>query len=215
MTDAARPARTEPLSVNRNTSAALRIQRAITLDIMTQLTDRLSSVLAAHATSTRSRLASPARTTRMAVVVGRLLAVAFLVCFATGLYSHFLQDPLPWMVFPTRPADLYAWTQGVHVATGTAAIPLLLAKLWTVYPRLFVWPPVTSLPSLLERLSIAVLVASALAEVAIGLLNTYQWYPWHFSFRRVHYGLAWVIVGSLAVHIAVKLPLITRYWRRR
>ena len=43
-------------------------------------------------------------TPRHAVVIGRLLAVAFLTCFATGLYSHFLQDPLPWMVFPTGPS---------------------------------------------------------------------------------------------------------------
>jgi hypothetical protein len=193
----------------------MRSGRRVTLEHMTHLTDRLSSALAERAAETRTRLESPVRTTRMAVVIGRLLAVAFLVCFATGLYSHFLQDPLPWMVFPTEPAQLYGWTQGIHLATGIAAVPLLLAKLWTVYPRLFAWPPVTSLGTLLERVSIAVLVASALLEVTIGVLNTYQWYPWPFSFRRTHYGLAWVIIGSLAIHIAVKLPLIARHWRRR
>ena len=30
----------------------------------------------------------------------------------------------------------------MHVATGTASIPLLLVKLWSVYPNLFRWPPV-------------------------------------------------------------------------
>ena len=39
---------------------------------------------------------------------------------------------------------LYRVTQGVHVATGLASIPLLLAKLWAVYPKLFTWPPFSS-----------------------------------------------------------------------
>lgn len=182
---------------------------------MTQVTHRMSEALARRAGTARTQLASPVRNPRMAVAVGRLLGVAFLVCFTTGLYSHFLQEPLPWMSFPTQPADLYRWTQGIHVATGTASIPLLLAKLWTVYPRLFVWPPVTSIAVFLERVSIAVLVSSALLEVTIGLINTYQWYPWPFSFRRAHYGLAWVIIGSLLIHLAVKLPLIVAHWRKK
>ena len=76
----------------------------------------------------RRRLASPARTTRMAVVIGRLLGLAFLVCFATGLYSHYLQEPLPWMRFPTAPVSLYRVTQGIHITAGIACVPLLLAK---------------------------------------------------------------------------------------
>jgi hypothetical protein len=59
------------------------------------------------------------------------------------------------------------------------------------------------------------LVSNALLEPAIGLVNTYQWYPWPFPFRQTHYALAWVIVGSIAVHVALKLPVIVRYWRRR
>ena len=50
----------------------------------------------------------------------------------------------------------YRITQGVHVATGTAAIPLLFLKLWSVYPNLFRWPPLTSVQATrLERLSVA------------------------------------------------------------
>ena len=162
----------------------------------------------------RGLLESPARTTRTAVVVGRLLGLAFVVCFATGMYSHALQDPLPWMTFPTRPTWIYQWTQGLHVIAGTAAIPLLLAKLWVVYPRLFSWPPIGSPLHGLERASIAVLVSASLVQVAIGFLNTLQWYPWEFSFRRVHLALAWVVVGSLAVHVGARLPQIAAHWRR-
>jgi DMSO/TMAO reductase YedYZ molybdopterin-dependent catalytic subunit len=180
---------------------------------MTHLTERVGDRLARSAAAVQGGLSSPVRNSRMAVVTGRMLGLAFLVCFATGLFSHYLQQPLPWMRFPTRPVSLYAWTQGIHITVGIAIFPLLFGKLWTVYPRLFTWPPFSSFRELLERVSIAVLVASALLEPALGLVNTYQWYPWPFSFRRAHFGLAWVIVGALAVHIAVKLPIIIRYWR--
>jgi len=162
----------------------------------------------------RRRLASPARTTRMAVVIGRLLGLAFLVCFGTGLYSHFLQDPLPWMRFPTAPVSLYRVTQGIHITAGIACVPLLLAKLWIVFPELLTYPPVTGVVSFLERASIAVFVGASLLEVTMGLLNTFQWVPFPFYFRQTHYALAFVVIGSLAIHIGVKLPAIAGHWRR-
>lgn len=165
---------------------------------------------------TRAALASPSRTPRTAVVVGRLLGAAFVTCFLTGLFSHLLQEPPPWSVFPTRPVGLYQVTQGTHIITGIACFPLLLAKLYAVFPALFQSPPVRSLPHLLERASIAVFVATSLVEISIGLLNTYQFYAaFPFSFRRVHFALSFVIIGSLALHIAIKLPVIMRFWRRR
>ncbi|WP_375388686.1 molybdopterin-dependent oxidoreductase [uncultured Amnibacterium sp.] len=163
----------------------------------------------------QATLETPARHPRTAVVIGRLLGAAFLVCFATGLYSHFIQAPLPGMAFPSRPEWLYRVTQGVHVTAGIACIPLLLGKLYTVFPLLFAWPPVKTLLGLLERASIALFVASSLVQLAIGLLNTFQWYPWPFSYRATHFALAWIIVASLALHIGVKLPIIARWWRRR
>lgn len=161
----------------------------------------------------RHALATPSRNPRTAVVIGRLLAVAFLLCFGTGLYSHFLQDPLPWMVFPTRPLWLYQVTQGVHITAGIACFPLLFAKLYAVFPEFFQTPAVRSVPHLLERASIALFVSASLVQITIGILNTYQFYSlFPFSFRHVHYALSFVIIGSLAIHIGVKLPVITRYW---
>ncbi|MCX3058248.1 molybdopterin-dependent oxidoreductase [Streptomyces beihaiensis] len=159
----------------------------------------------------------PPHDARTATVIGRLLGVALLVCFLTGLVSHYLQEPPGWVLgdLPTRPVWGYRVTQGAHVISGIAAIPLLLVKLWTVFPRLFVWPPVRSVGHALERLSIAVLVSATLLEVFMGLLNTAQWYPWPFSFRSVHWALAWVVAGSLVLHLAVKAPLIAAHWRRR
>ncbi len=90
-----------------------------------------------------------------------------------------IQRPPEWLAdgLPSRPVWGHRLTQGLHVASGIVAIPLLPAKLWTVYPRLFAWPPVRSVRHALERLSVAVLVAAAVFEVATGLLNTAQWYP--------------------------------------
>ncbi|MCX5418276.1 molybdopterin-dependent oxidoreductase [Streptomyces sp. NBC_00078] len=154
---------------------------------------------------------------RTATSIGRWLGPAFAVCFVTGLVSHFMQHPPGWLAnsIPSRPAWGYRLTQGLHVASGIAAVPLLLVKLWTVYPRLFEWPPVRSVKHALERLSVAVLVAGAVFELATGLLNTAQWYPWPFSFVPVHYAVAWLVVGALVLHIAVKAPEIRAHWTRR
>ena len=165
---------------------------------------------------TRRVLATGSRNPRMATVTGRLLGIAFLVCFGTGLYSHFLQDPLPWMVFPTRPFWIYQLSQGIHITTGIACIPLILAKLYIVFPGLFQSPPVRSVGHFLERASIALFVAASLVEITIGLLNTFQFYSlFPFSFRQTHYALSFVIVGSLAIHIAVKLDIISKFWRKK
>jgi hypothetical protein len=162
----------------------------------------------------RRVLSTPSRNPRMAVVLGRLLGIAFLVCFGTGLYSHFLQEPLPWMVFPTRPQTLYQLSQGIHITAGIACFPLILAKLYVVFPELFQTPPIKSFVGFLERASIAIFVASSLVQIVTGLLNTYQWYPFPFPFKQTHFALSFVIIGSLAIHIAVKLPVISRYWTR-
>jgi Oxidoreductase molybdopterin binding domain len=155
----------------------------------------------------RSRLRSAA----VAARVGTWLGICFGVCFLTGLVSHYAQNVSQPIPFPTSPAWGYQVTQGLHVATGTAAVPLLLVKLWTVYPRLFIRPSKgarTVLLEVLERGSIAVLVAGAIFQLASGLANSAQWYPWSFSFRATHYAIAWITVGALVVHIAVKLPII-------
>ncbi len=147
----------------------------------------------------------------MTARVGLWLGICFGVAFLTGLISHYAQQPHQPIPFPTSPSWGYRVTQGLHVASGTAAVPLLLVKLWTVFPKLFARPPRRIAELVvhgMERVSIGVLVAAAIFQLATGLLNTAQWYPWHFHFRATHYAIAWVAIGSLLVHIAVKLPII-------
>src|SRR6058998_2554236 len=97
-------------------------------------------------------LTSEVHSERTAAILGIGLGLAFTTCFVTGLYSHVLQHPPGWLTTPSRPAGLYRVTQGLHVATGLATIPLLLAKLWTVFPHLVEWPPVRSVAHVVERL---------------------------------------------------------------
>lgn len=159
-----------------------------------------------------SRLRSPA----VAARVGAVLGICFGICFLTGLVSHYAQNPTQPVPFPTSPAWGYRVTQGLHVLTGIATIPLLLVKLWTVYPLLLRRIPEGWGPRIREageRASILALVASAVFLLVTGLLNSTQWYPWDFSFRRTHYALAWVAIGSLVLHVAVKLPVISHALR--
>lgn len=148
---------------------------------------------------------------RSAVITARVgiwLGVCVLGCFATGLISHFIQHPQPWFWWPTRPVWLYRATQGAHVILGIAAVPLLVVKLWSVWPKLFERPVLGGPVRLLERGSILVLVAAMIFQLSTGLLNTAQWYAFGFFFTTTHYAMAYVAFGAVLVHIAVKLPNI-------
>jgi DMSO/TMAO reductase YedYZ molybdopterin-dependent catalytic subunit len=147
-------------------------------------------------------------------VLGIALGISFTTCFLTGLYSHLAQHPPSWFTLPARPAGLYRFTQGLHVATGLASIPLLLAKLWAVFPKLFAWPPFRGVASALERLSLLPLVGGALFMLFSGLANINLWYPWNFNFPRAHYWVAWITIGALVVHIGAKLHTTRTALRR-
>ncbi len=154
---------------------------------------------------------------RTATSIGRWLGLAITVCFLTGVTSHYLQRPPDWLadLLPSRPTWGYRFSQGLHVASGIAAIPLLMAKLWAVYPRLFVTPPLRSVRHALERLSVAVLVGAGVFQLFTGLLNIVEWYPWPFSFVPVHFAVAWLLAGALLLHIVVKWPEIRSHWGLR
>jgi DMSO/TMAO reductase YedYZ molybdopterin-dependent catalytic subunit len=154
-----------------------------------------------------SRLRSPKLTSQL----GLMLGIAFGICLLTGYLSHAIQHPPAWFFWPSRPVGLYRVTQGLHVATGLAIVPLLGAKIWSVYPKLFRWPPARDLAHGLERLSLAVLVAAAGFQVLSGLLNIARWYaPMGFFFTVAHFWTAWIAAGAIVIHIGVKLPVIRR-----
>ncbi|WP_432477857.1 molybdopterin-dependent oxidoreductase [Nocardioides sp. GXQ0305] len=158
-----------------------------------------------------SRFSSALHDPAVSARVGRWLGICFGTAFLTGVISHWAQLPVPPVPFPTSPSWGYRVTQGLHVVSGTAAVPLLLVKLWSVYPRLFRRPPREARALALEvvdRVSVGVLVASGIFLLVTGLANATQWYPWSFSFRPTHYAVAWVAIGALVAHLGIKAAAI-------
>ncbi len=147
---------------------------------------------------------------RLASILGISLGVTFSICFITGLLSDAAQNAPLWSWWPARPAGLYRITQGLHIATGIASIPLLLAKLWTVYPRLWAWPPVEGVLHAVERITLIPLVAGSIFLLFSGVWNIALWYPWGFFFPTAHYWTSWITIGALVVHIGAKATIARR-----
>ncbi len=166
------------------------------------------------------RWRSPLRGPWLTSVFGLVLLVTLPVVIVTGLLSYIAYGPqfgqalpahvgwlrLPLFDWPTRPVWLYRVTQGLHVGLGLVLIPVVLAKLWSVIPRLFAWPPLRSVAQALERLSIALLVGGVLFEIATGVLYIQYDYVYGFSFFPAHYYGAWVFILGFLMHVVVKLP---------
>jgi DMSO/TMAO reductase YedYZ molybdopterin-dependent catalytic subunit len=113
------------------------------------------------------------------------------------------------------PAWDYAVTQGIHVTLGLITLPLVLAKLWSVIPKLFRLPAVRSLAGALERLSLLLLVGSVLLEFVTGILAAEAYYPLRIDFYAIHYYGAWVFGTMFVLHACVKVPVVRRAYRER
>ena len=169
------------------------------------------------------RWRSPLRGPWLTSMFGSALLVTLPIVILTGLLSYIAYGPrfgqaipgdvgwlkLPTFDWPTNPSWLYRLTQGLHVGLGLVLIPVVLAKLWSVIPRLFVWPPARSIAQLLERVSLLMLVGGILFEIVTGVLNIQYDYIFGFSFYTAHYFGAWVFIAGFLVHIAIKIP---RMW---
>ncbi|MFH8802301.1 molybdopterin-dependent oxidoreductase [Streptomyces sp. NPDC017936] len=174
---------------------------------------------------------SPLRGPWFTSVLGLVLLVGVTVLFVTGLLSYAAYNPdlspvndktpdkgiLGFYLFawPTRPYWLYRLTQGVHVTLGITLVPVLLAKLWSVVPRLFALPPARSLAHALERISLLLLVGGVLFEFVTGVLNIQLDYVFPGSFYPLHFYGAWVFVSAFVVHVALRAPMAVRTVRRR
>jgi DMSO/TMAO reductase YedYZ molybdopterin-dependent catalytic subunit len=177
----------------------------------------------------RIRWRSPLRGPWLTSVFGLALLVLLPVVIITGLLSYAAYAPkfgqafpahagglrLPYFDWPTRPVWLYRLTQGVHVTLGLVIVPVVVAKLWSVVPRLFAWPPARSLAQVLERLSLLFLVGGILFEIATGVLNIQYDYLFGFSFYTAHYYGGWIFIGAFVVHATLKLPHLVRALRSR
>ncbi|MEU8707823.1 molybdopterin-dependent oxidoreductase [Streptomyces sp. NPDC048565] len=173
---------------------------------------------------------SPVRGVRFTAVLGLVLLAGITVLFVTGLLSYAAYNPdlaavndktpgRGWLGFylfdwPTGPHWLYRLTQGIHVTLGIVLVPVLLAKLWSVVPKLFALPPARSAGHALERLSLLLLVGGALFEFVTGLLNIQLEYLFPGSFYPLHFYGAWVFFAAFLAHTCLKLPRALRVLRR-
>ncbi|MFF7718139.1 molybdopterin-dependent oxidoreductase [Streptomyces luteogriseus] len=173
---------------------------------------------------------SPLRGPWFTSVLGLVLLAGITVLFVTGLLSYAAYNPdlspvndktpdkgiLGFYLFawPTNPHWLYRLNQGVHVTLGITLIPVLLAKLWSVVPRLFTLPPARSLAHALERVSLLLLVGGALFEFVTGVLNVQLDYVFPGSFYPLHFYGAWVFFAAFVAHALLKTPTALRNLRR-
>jgi hypothetical protein len=141
---------------------------------------------------------------RTASILGIALGASFTVCLLTGVYSHLHQQPPSWFDPTLGPAGLYRFTQGLHVITGLASVPLLLAKLYSVSPQLLRRPLASGRRDVIERLGILPLVGGSIFLVVTGTANIAHWYPWPFFFPVAHWWAAWLVVGAVLTHVAWK-----------
>ncbi|MFF7792915.1 molybdopterin-dependent oxidoreductase [Streptomyces sp. NPDC007991] len=172
---------------------------------------------------------SPLRGPWLTSVLGLVLLAGITVLFVTGLVSYAAYNPdlspvndktpdkgiLGFYLFdwPTNPHWLYRLNQGVHVTLGITLIPVLLAKLWSVVPRLFALPPARSLAHALERISLLLLVGGGLFEFVTGVLNVQLDYVFPGSFYPLHFYGAWVFFAAFVAHALLKMPTALRNLR--
>ncbi len=160
---------------------------------------------------------------------GAVLLVGLPLVIVTGLLDYLAYSPqfgqalppdvgwlrLPRFDWPTRPPWLFQFTQGLHVILGLILIPVVLAKLWSVVPKLFSWPPARSIAQVLERLSLVLLVGGILFEISTGVLNIQYAYLFGFDFYTAHYFGAWVFIAAFVTHVSIKLSRMVTALRSR
>lgn len=173
---------------------------------------------------------SPIRGPWLTSVIGAVLLVGVPIMFLTGFLSYLAYNPwlpgndgrhasgvLTFVPFhwPTSPNWGYRFTQGLHVTLGVTLAPVLLAKLWSVIPKLFTWPPAKSAAHALERASLFLLVGGGIFTFVTGLLNVQYWYRFPGSFYVLHFYGAWVFITAFAAHAVLKVPTMRRAFRER
>ena len=164
----------------------------------------------------------------MASFLSSALLPLIVICALTGFLSHAAYNPgvgdnalfdegvdLYFFDWPTGPTWLYALTQGLHIITGLAAIPILLAKLWAVIPQVFERPAVRSVAHAVERIGLALLVGGSLFVFATGVLNIQIYYPFGFSFVPAHYFASFIFLAALTLHVLTKVGVMRAAFRER
>ena len=141
-------------------------------------------------------------------IFGAVLLVGIPIEFVTGLLSYAAYNPrlgnapnsakgifgLYLFNWVTKPSWLYRVIEGTHVFLGLVLVPVVLAKLWSVMPKLFEWPPWRSVAQFLERVSLVLVVGGVVFEMATGILNID--YFSQINFYSGHFYGAWAFMAG-------------------
>ncbi len=160
-------------------------------------------------------------------IFGVVLLVGIPIEFVTGLLSYAAYNPrlgnppnsakgifgLYLFNWVTKPSWLYRVTESTHVFLGLVLVPVVLAKLWSVMPKLFEWPPWRSVAQFLERVSLVLVVGGIVFEMVTGILNIN--YFSQINFYSGHFYGAWAFIAGFTVHVCVKFADMVRALRSR
>jgi DMSO/TMAO reductase YedYZ molybdopterin-dependent catalytic subunit len=175
-----------------------------------------------------SRWKSPVRGPWLTSVFGLVLLIGIPIEFVTGLLSYAAFDPklsgndpnpahglfgLYLFDWVTKPSWLYRVTEGTHVILGLVLVPVVLAKLWSVMPKLFQWPPWQSVAQFLERVSLVLIVGGIVFEMSTGILDIDYW--GQIYFYSGHFYGAWAFMAGFVLHVGVKFGDMVRALRSR
>jgi len=156
---------------------------------------------------------------RRAALLGSILGISFSICALTGLFSWGASTDQGW--WPAGPTGLFRLTQGTHLISGVLAVPLLLAKLRAVAPKLVQRPFVASFAHLVERISLLPLVGGSIFMLFSGVTNVAYWYAQEFYgidigyfFPAAHGKMAIIVIGALVVHVFAKISATRRVLKR-
>jgi DMSO/TMAO reductase YedYZ molybdopterin-dependent catalytic subunit len=176
------------------------------------------------------RWRSPLRGPWLTSIFGSILLVGIPIEFITGLISYDAYNPrlahnnptphtgiLSFYLFNwvSGPQWLFRVTEGIHIGLGLVLTPVVLAKLWSVIPKLFTWPSVRSVAHALERLSVLFIVGGVIFEFVTGIMNIDYDYSFKFSFYQGHFLGAWVFMAGFTMHVALKFPTMRRALKSR
>lgn len=179
----------------------------------------MSSGVAKIASDAVSDVESATVDERRAALLGCVLGISFSICALTGLFSWGASTDQGW--WPAGPTGLFRLTQGAHLISGVLAVPLLLAKLRAVAPKLVQRPFVASFAHLVERISLLPLVGGSIFMLFSGVTNVAYWYPQEFYgidigyfFPAAHGKMAIIVIGALVAHVFAKISTTRRVLKR-
>jgi DMSO/TMAO reductase YedYZ molybdopterin-dependent catalytic subunit len=200
------------------------------LDAVRDIVRRVRSGADTGAERVQRQWRSPVRGPWLTSVFGFVLLIGIPVEFITGLVSYAAYDPrlghndqtphrgiLGFYLFRwfAGPDWIYRLNQGIHVGLGLVLVPVVLAKLWSVIPKLFTWPPAASVAKAIERISLILIVGGIVFEMVTGVMNIGYDYRFGFSFYTGHFFGAWLFIAGFATHVAIKFPTMRRALRSR